>query len=270
MLQPTMRLLFWIAAVVFCKVIEGGSISGEFQYCSIHCADKPNTATKPLKQKLKEIKKPRDCYDIKFDEPTSTSGVYTVYLPDGHPGGIEVFCDMETDAGGWLVFQKRFDGSVDFFRSWDDYTVGFGNLSTEFWLGLNSIQKLTRTRKFHLRVDLSDFEENTAFAQYSMFQISEGPDFRLSFDQYSGTAGSALEKQKFSTKDKDQDDHSPYSCSVRYFGAWWYGACHASNLNGKYLSGTTTEFATGMVWKPWKGYHYSLKTAEMKIRPYYD
>merc|ERR1739838_624047 len=269
MLQPTMRLLFWIAAVVFCKVIEGGSISGEFQYCSIHCADKPNTATKPLKQELKALSKPRDCYDIKFDEPTSTSGVYTVYLPDGHPGGIEVFCDMKTDAGGWL-FQKRFDGSVDFFRSWDDYTVGFGNLSTEFWLGLNSIQKLTRTRKFHLRVDLSDFEENTAFAQYSMFQISEGPDFRLSFDQYSGTAGSALEKQKFSTKDKDQDTHASYSCSVRYFGAWWYGACHASNLNGKYLSGTTTEFATGMVWKPWKGYHYSLKTAEMKIRPYYD
>ena len=72
---------------------------------------------------------------------------------------------------------------------------------------------------------------------------------------------------RFSTNANDNDGDDTAHCSHLYKGGWWYGDCHDANLNGKYLGGDTTEYATGMVWKPWHGYKYSLKTSEMKIRP---
>jgi len=72
----------------------------------------------------------------------------------------------------------------------------------------------------------------------------------------------------FSTTDKDNDAHSG-NCAVMYHGAWWYGKCHSSNLNGKYLNGTHSLYAIGVTWKTWKGYYYSLKTTEIKFRGYF-
>ena len=91
--------------------------------------------------------------------------------PDGL-GEFEVFCDQKTAGGGWTVFQKRRDGSVDFFRAWDDYKRGFGNLNGEFWLGLDKIYRLTVSGSCKLRVDLEDLHGNTAFAEYSSFAVT--------------------------------------------------------------------------------------------------
>ena len=107
--------------------------------------------------------------------------------PDGL-GEFEVFCDQKTAGGGWTVFQKRRDGSVDFFRAWDDYKRGFGNLNGEFWLGLDKIHRLTVIGGYKLRVDLEDNYGNTAFAEYSSFSVtSERAKYQLSLGSYSGT-----------------------------------------------------------------------------------
>jgi len=74
--------------------------------------------------------------------------------------------------------------------------------------------------------------------------------------------------RNFSTRDQDNDGHPGFSCAQRYKGAWWYGACHDSNLNGAYLRGVNAASAEGVVWQHWRGDNYSLKFTEMKFRPF--
>ena len=106
--------------------------------------------------------------------------------PDGL-GEFEVFCDHKTAGGGWTVFQKRRDGSVDFFRGWNDYKQGVGNLNSEFWLGLDKINRLTVSSRNKLRVDLEDLHGKTAFAEYSSFAVtSERAKYQMSLGSYSG------------------------------------------------------------------------------------
>ena len=49
------------------------------------------------------LPRPRDCYDIKYADPLSKSGVYRIYPEFNRPQGFLVRCDQETDGGGWTV-----------------------------------------------------------------------------------------------------------------------------------------------------------------------
>ena len=173
---------------------------------------------------------------------------------------------METDGGGWTVFQRRQDGSVDFYRNWTDYENGFGNLTGEFWLGLSKIHRLTKEGSNTLRVDLGDFEGNTSYANYSTFSISDGStEYILTVGGYSGTAGDSLwyhNGSRFSTRDNDNDNWG-HNCAQYYTGAWWYNNCHNSNLNGHYFS--TGSSGKGLRW--WYNWKItSLKFSDMKTR----
>ena len=159
--------------------------------------------------------------------------------PDGK-GSFNVYCDMRTDGGGWTVFQRRQDGSVDFYRGWNDYKSGFGQLTAEFWLGNDKIHRLTAARPSSLRVELEDWNGGIAYAKYGKFNIGdEQAKYRLEVGSYSGTAGDSLttrhNNMAFSTKDRDNDVRSGFDCAEGNRGAWWYGSCHSSNLNGQYL-----------------------------------
>ena len=126
----------------------------------------------------------KNCAEL-YKSGQRTSGVYTIH-PDGS-GAFDVFCDQTTAGGGWTVFQKRLDGSVDFFLDWSDYKVGFGDLNGEFWLGLDKIHRLASDNNSTLRVDLEDFDENSAYAEYNKFRVrNKNRKYKLILGSYSG------------------------------------------------------------------------------------
>ena len=165
---------------------------------------------------------------------------------------------METDGGGWTVFQRRQNGSVDFYRNWTDYEDGFGNLNGEFWLGLSKIRNLTKEGSNTLRVDLQNSSNNTAYAQYSTFSVGNSTtEYTLTVGGYSGTAGDSLmyhSGSKFTTRDND-NDATNFNCAQGHTGAWWYFSCSHSDLNARYTSS----------FYYWSGISF-LKFSEMKIR----
>ncbi|XP_044193607.1 microfibril-associated glycoprotein 4-like [Thunnus albacares] len=215
---------------------------------------------------------PLDCSDIYNHDNTQPSGVYTIY-PIGATSAVQVYCDMDSDGGRWMVFQRRMDGSVNFYRSWDQYKEGFGSAAGEYWLGLENLFHLTLRKKYELLVDMEDFSGNNASARYSSFSIDpESYEYTLHVSGFTnGGAGDSLSYHnghKFTTLDKDQDSRTGGNCAKLRLGAFWYNDCHKANPNGIYrLGADDTVTYVGVEWQSWKGSNYSLKTISMKIRP---
>ncbi|KAM8743646.1 tenascin-like isoform 1-T1 [Acanthopagrus schlegelii] len=210
-------------------------------------------------------RRPRDCAQILLNGET-TSGLYTIYVGGEESQPIQVYCDMTTDGGGWMVLLRRQNGKLEFYRNWKNYTAGFGNMNNEFWLGLSNLHKITNSGHYELRVDLRDKGES-AYAQYDKFTIAEPRTrYKLYIGAYSGTAGDSMtyhQGRPFSTYDND-NDIAVTNCALSYKGAFWYKNCHRVNLMGKYGD---TSHSKGINWFHWKGHEHSIEFAEMKIRP---
>ncbi|XP_034147426.1 tenascin-N isoform X2 [Esox lucius] len=209
---------------------------------------------------------PMDCSQI-MKNGNRASGIYTIYVNNDRTKPMEVFCDMDTDGGGWLVLQRRNNGQMDFMKRWRPYLSGFGNMTDEFWLGLENIYQLTNTpTQYELRVDLGLGSEK-AYAVYDNFRIAPVKQkFKLTIGNYRGTAGDAMtyhQGRPFSTIDND-NDIALGNCALTHRGAWWYKNCHLANLNGKFGD---NRHSMGVNWEPWKGHLMSLDFTEMKIRP---
>uniref|UniRef100_A0A8B9NGU2 Tenascin N n=1 Tax=Accipiter nisus TaxID=211598 RepID=A0A8B9NGU2_9AVES len=210
---------------------------------------------------------PADCSQVQ-QKGNASSGMYTIYLNGDGSRPMQVYCDMTTDGGGWIVFQRRSTGEVDFYKRWKNYVEGFGDPTGEFWLGLDKLHNLTSSSpiRYELRVDLRTAGESV-YAVYDFFQVASSRDrYRLSVGNYRGNAGDAMTYHngwKFTTWDRD-NDVALSNCALTHHGAWWYKNCHLANLNGKYGDSKHSE---GVNWEPWKGHEFSIPFTEMKIRP---
>nr|XP_055206479.1 tenascin isoform X8 [Gorilla gorilla gorilla] len=208
---------------------------------------------------------PKDCSQAMLNGDT-TSGLYTIYLNGDKAQALEVFCDMTSDGGGWIVFLRRKNGRENFYQNWKAYAAGFGDRREEFWLGLDNLNKITAQGQYELRVDLRDHGE-TAFAVYDKFSVGDAKTrYKLKVEGYSGTAGDSMayhNGRSFSTFDKDTDS-AITNCALSYKGAFWYRNCHRVNLMGRYGDNNHSQ---GVNWFHWKGHEHSIQFAEMKLRP---
>lgn len=161
---------------------------------------------------------PRNCLDQK-------NGTVRIRIaPQFEP--IGVLCDQDVRDGGWIVIAYRFDGSLDFHRSWSDYKTGFGVLNSEFFIGLDTLYLLTNYDDYELYIQMRNQNEER-FALYDEFAIgSEAEMYRLyRLGAYVGDAGDSLrphQGKKFTTRDQDNDDNGR-NCAREFTGGWWFG-----------------------------------------------
>ncbi|XP_033630865.1 ficolin-3-like [Asterias rubens] len=196
------------------------------------------------------------------------SKVYPIYPGGSTTQALQVYCDMETDGGGWTVFQRRLDGSVDFDRNWAEYKSGFGDPSGEYWLGNDILVALTSLGSWDLRVDLEGWDGQTAYAKYQYASII-GENYKLNLGTVTGPAGGSLPfGQPFTTRDKDNDNVHDKNCAEVHRGAWWFNYCSlglGSNLNGVYHDISSISSAEQGIW--WETFKREpLKTSSMKLR----
>lgn len=190
-----------------------------------------------------------------------------------------VACDTK-NSEGWLVIQQRQSTDVNFNQNFRNYKLGFGSFSGNFWLGLENLYKIThqplisdqnKFKKFKLKIEMFDWENNFVYAEYDEFSVSDESDgYRLTLGKYSGTAGDSMSEHhnmKFTTKDLDNDPMLK-NCNEYQKGGWWYHMCADSNLNGVYYKNGNgfTDNSDGVFWATFRGITYSLKQVQMMIR----
>lgn len=155
-------------------------------------------------------------------------------------GFSERLCSFDKMGPAWTVIQSRghFDrisGPVENFnRSWNDYKIGFGNLSSDFWYGNDILHRLTYDDDMELKIVLETWDNRSNEFQYEIFRVdSEDNQYNLFVSGFKGTDKSldALayhHNQQFSTFDRQNDktgingNQMCCSCAASYSSGWWF------------------------------------------------
>ena len=228
---------------------------------------------------------PKDCADL-YILGLRQSGVYQVHLLGKFQRNV--YCLMDRYNGGWMAFQRRFDGSVDFIsKGWSDFKHGFGDPYGEYYLGNEILHLLTTGENHDYRVMATTFNNEMNSALIRNVVITDETDkYRIKYDvsNIGPSYGGKMRNQQFSTFDNDNDGGDYENCAQRY-GAWWHAWCHHEAMNGYYKDNASyfhqnsyssaaftpsinwARAGEGISWMSWKTLFESLKTSMLMVRP---
>ena len=173
-------------------------------------------------------------------------------------GTANVYCNMTTDDGGWIVTQRnRKNNQLSFNKNWREYEKGFGDLNKNFWAGLELMHTLTQRGQWEMRVDYQKNDKTWSYLHYNQFSVgSASEEYPLTVGGFTGVGTDWFNDRsyphngmKFSTPHNDNDKRRD-SCAAIYKSGWWYNNCYQININYQppYVGG-------------------SVLFSEMKIRP---
>lgn len=161
------------------------------------------------------------------------SGVYTI-SPLNIEDEFDVFCDQETQGGGWTIIQQRNNGSLSFSKTWGEYKAGFGTVGgqSEMWLGNDKIHNLT-TKNSELLIQLEAFDGSKGFSIYSDFHVAgESDKYRLSLGNFSGNLPDKLGTH-------NNSNFTVGTCADLQGVGWWFSSsCGEVLLNSQYGQNT--------------------------------
>ena len=187
----------------------------------------------------------------------------------------KVFCDMTTDGGGWIVMQKRFDGSIDFDGNWTTFKDGFGDVYTEYWLGNEFVHQYTSHQPTEGLVEARNFSDVRAAVKLDNVVLSsEANTYTITFLCSEVTHSDLcanwnyLKGKRFSTKDRDMDYHQAVNCAQQFKAGWWHNSCLRVNFNYAIYrtNPVLTDQAQGIVWFDLEDDYTALKSTKMMIR----
>src|SRR6218665_880248 len=148
----------------------------------------------------------------------------------------------------WIVFLYRFDGSVPFNRTWADYRNGFGNVTGEYWLGLEKLTQLTNDGQYRARYEFKSIQNESWFSsEYDSFLIDpESNWYTIHVSGFIGDAGDQFNYpntqgyqngMNFTTWDSDHDTVGDGNCALKLSKAgWWFNNCGAHCFTAEYGS----------------------------------
>ena len=181
----------------------------------------------------------KTCCDLRTF-PVS-SGVYKINI--GTSATTDVYCDMSTNDGGWIVIQRnRKNSKLSFNKNWKEYEDGFGDLNGDFWAGLKLMHALTQSGQWEMRVDYQKQNDKSwTYLHYNQFSVeSASKEYQLSVNGYTGKVsfhsrgdpftgiGNIANGMKFATYDNDNNN-----CAVLWNSGWWYDYCYRININNQ-------------------------------------
>ena len=203
--------------------------------------------------------RPKDCYDLKcYRVSNAKDGPHTIYPSRQGLASLRVSCDQETDGGGWIMYQRRVDGTVHFTRSWEEYKYGFGDHgdnTTELWLGNEYVYQLVQSygsTEWELRIEADAFDGTSCWLVASDFRMNnETLRYSIYWDSVTeSVVGLADDLNHHKLKPFITLDNSEWwsmmgwewsmmarECVRKYKGGWWYVSlymCGKISLNGEY------------------------------------
>ena len=168
-----------------------------------------------------------------FQKSNPSTDVGRVSLPDGTV--VNVSCTE-----GWMTWLRRKDGSVNFQEPWEKYKKGFGDLKSEFWLGLDMLHRITKTGGYRMQAKIRNYAGDWKVKIYDNFKVgSEEGFYQLTLSNNNETGNSrmlpdVLDGAQLSTVERDHDGMRRVHCARAYRGGWWHkDGCSPVNPTGR-------------------------------------